>query len=115
MATQFVIIQKPPYRAPCNHCGECCKAGPCDLAADYLNAPEDKMCPALEVGSDGRFVCGLHRRPLHYINPSLIGHEDEIKELTGLPDLIAQYLGFGQGCQMQDEPRVTACAIPEWA
>lgn len=113
----FPIIQKPPYRAPCNRCGQCCKAGPCDIAIDLINADFDKQCPALEIEPDGRFSCGMYKRPLYYINPQLANEAKEINGWFDISGKVADFLGFGQGCQMQDEdvPRVTACSIPDWA
>jgi hypothetical protein len=69
---------------------------------DFLDAPEDEMCRALEVEFDGRFSCGLAKRPLHYINPGLVEHSDAFEELTRMSELITKYLGFGDGCGMDD-------------
>jgi hypothetical protein len=111
----FPIIQKPPYRSPCNRCGECCKVGPCDLAIDFLQADDGELCPALEVEPDGRFSCGLFKRPIHYINPQLAAEAETINGWTDFPAKVAEVLGFGQGCSMEDGPRVLSCKIPEWA
>lgn len=99
--TTLPIIQKPPFRAPCNRCGECCKAGPCTHACEMLRADENEMCPALEIESDGKFSCGLYKRPFHYIKPEWAEHDQTERFLA---DLIASTLGFGQGCGMEDDP-----------
>lgn len=113
--TEFVILQKPPYRSPCNRCGACCKAGPCDLATDFLQAADGELCPALEVEPNGQFSCGLFKRPLHYINPQLAAEAEQINGWVDFSGKVAEFLGFGHGCQMQDEPRTLVCTIPDWA
>lgn len=96
------IIQKPPFLAPCNRCGQCCKAGPCPLAVDFLDALFGEQCPALEIETDGRTSCGLVKRPLHYINPQLAAEAEKINNWTNIPAMISEVLGFGQGCGMED-------------
>lgn len=93
----LVIIQKPPFRAPCNRCGECCRAGPCNLALDFLDASEDAQCSALEIEADGKFSCGLFKRPEYYVNPQM-----ERGDLAEISILIGKFLAFGQGCGMED-------------
>lgn len=96
------VIQKPLYRTPCNRCGQCCLHGPCELAVDFLDALFGEPCRALEIEEDGRTSCGLAKRPLYYINPQLAGEAEQINGWTNFPSIIALYLGFGQGCGMED-------------
>ncbi|WP_244013351.1 hypothetical protein [Methylobacterium sp. J-068] len=86
---------KPVYGTPCNGCGFCCAAEPCGIARQFIpDHPEEGPCRAMEF-EGGRFVCGMIRRPGHYI---------------GLPDwgdphmgaLFAGALGAGKGCDADD-------------
>ena len=96
----FPILQKPAFRAPCNRCGECCKAGPCALAIDLLQAVEDWICPALEIEEDGRFSCGLYKRPMHYIRPEFVPWQ-QTEPMAHVVGMIEAVLGFGDGCGME--------------
>lgn len=49
---------KPEMWESCNGCGVCCAAYPCQVARDFLDAPEGLPCPALEF-REGRYWCGL--------------------------------------------------------
>ena len=96
--TMFPIIQKPPFRAPCNRCGECCKQGPCQLSDQFLNHVEGQLCPALEINfQTGECSCGLVKLPMHYIRPDW--GDDPMPEIS---ETVALLLGFGQGCGMED-------------
>ena len=54
---------KPATWSPCNGCGVCCIATPCELAIDVVpGAQEGRPCPAL-VWRDGRSWCGLVLSP----------------------------------------------------
>ncbi len=48
-----VAASKPAHGAPCNHCGACCWAVPCNLAQHLFGATSGK-CPALRPSG-----CGL--------------------------------------------------------
>jgi hypothetical protein len=63
-----------------------------------LQADENATCPALEIESDGKFSCGLYKRPFHYIKPEWAEHDISYRLLS---DFIASTLGFGQGCGME--------------
>jgi hypothetical protein len=67
------------------------------LADDILDHHEG-LCPTLEIEPDGKFSCGLVKRPLHYIRPEW-GNE----KLPEFSDTAAALLGFGHGCGMEDE------------
>ena len=79
----------PGFRSPCNGCGLCCAAEPCDVARQFLGATQGP-CPALEF-EGGRFWCGVIRRLSHYLSKPLFG-DGMVREILG--DL----LGIGQGC-----------------
>jgi hypothetical protein len=103
--TDFPIIQKPPFRAPCNRCGQCCQAGPCELAHNFLHVPDNTPCTALEIEPDGRFSCGLYKRPLHYLSPQLPTPNPGSKAEAFIAltrTLVGDFLAFGQGCGMED-------------
>jgi hypothetical protein len=55
------------------------------------------QCDALEIETDGRFSCGLVKRPIHYIRPDW-----GAGELPEFSEIAALLLGFGQGCGMED-------------
>jgi hypothetical protein len=86
---------KPAYGSPCNGCGFCCAAEPCAIALEHIAGhPAEGPCLALEF-EGGRFVCGMIRRPGHYM---------------GLPNdwadgpigaMIANALGAGRGCDAE--------------
>jgi hypothetical protein len=54
---------KAPYGSPCNNCGRCCVAKPCELSRAIWAAD---VCPAIESSPAG-FGCGLMRVPLRYV------------------------------------------------
>ncbi|MDP4026313.1 hypothetical protein Q8W71_27190 [Methylobacterium sp. NEAU 140] len=86
---------KPKVGAPCNGCGLCCAAEPCGIAREFIGAGVEGPCPAMEFG-EGRFWCGMVRRPGHYLG---LPHAwaDETIGAT-----IAGMLGTGQGCDADD-------------
>ena len=45
---------------PCIRCGGCCQSIPCIFAQVFygLKCKGDK-CPALKIGLDGKYLCGL--------------------------------------------------------
>ncbi|KQQ39146.1 hypothetical protein ASF58_22915 [Methylobacterium sp. Leaf125] len=87
---------KPAFGSPCNGCGYCCAEEPCAIARENIpDHPEEGPCLALEH-EGGRFVCGMIRRPGHYMrlpNDWADGH---------LGGLFAQALGAGRGCDAGD-------------
>jgi hypothetical protein len=87
---------KPAFGSPCNGCGYCCAEEPCAIAREYIpNHPGKGACVALEREGD-RFVCGMIRRPGHYMwlpNDWADGH---------LGSLFAEALGAGRGCDADD-------------
>jgi hypothetical protein len=62
---------------------------------------EQAPCIALEV-HDGKYLCGVALRPEFYLR--------EVSQLGQLPNLaravVAEVLGFGRGCGMDDEVTV---------
>lgn len=95
---------KPAYDTPCNGCGFCCAAEPCRIAREFIpDHPEEGPCLAMEFEA-GRFVCGMIRRPGHYMQ--LPDWAD-----AHLGGLFAQALGAGRGCDADaPEPHLTLCA-----
>ncbi|WP_092044133.1 hypothetical protein [Methylobacterium pseudosasicola] len=64
------------------------------MAREHIGAME-APCPALEC-EDGRFLCGLIRRPGHYMALP----NDAADPMLGR--LFAQALGVGRGCDSSD-------------
>ncbi len=89
-------LPKPRWGASCNGCGLCCALEPCQLAVEFLNAPEGR-CRALEI-EDGRAWCGLVRRPAHY----LFGETVPASETGPLSVAFATALALGAGCDTED-------------
>lgn len=79
----------PGYGMPCNGCGFCCAAEPCQIAVDYAGAAEGP-CPAMQFEGD-RFVCGMVRNPSRYMDVPPFA--DEI-----IGAMFARALGVGKGC-----------------
>lgn len=88
-----IIPPKPQPSEPCNGCGICCAEMTCRLARDFLGF-RSAPCPALEF-DDGRFWCGLVRRPHYYLGTFPEG--DFL-----LQPSFAFLLGFGVGCDAND-------------
>jgi hypothetical protein len=79
------MIEKPPFRSPCNHCGKCCELEVCDAgvaAFKTTHAP----CPGI-IQKEDKKLCGLVL----------------IEQALGIPPRIAHGLGIGVGCSMPDE------------
>jgi len=102
-------LTKPAFGKPCNRCGYCCTAEPCQLANEYLHCLKGP-CVALEE-REGRYGCGLVRNPLGYLyaaaNPnSGISPLDESplsEEGHQLSVALASALGLGKGCDSADD------------
>jgi hypothetical protein len=71
-------MEKPPFTAPCNHCGACCKAELCHAATHLF---ESAPCPALSAEG----LCGL------VVTEQLLGI-----------NMLHRSLGIGMGCSMPD-------------
>lgn len=98
------MIQKPPHGAPCNNCGQCCRAELCPLGAVVFGR-ERGPCPALEPIAGGGEGCGLVMSPQKYARPR------EVLEF-GAPALTVAaiaLIGAGRGCdaQLAGEPENT--------
>jgi hypothetical protein len=52
------LERKPPHGAPCNGCGLCCMAMPCELSRRIFNI-ERGPCPALRKVKPHVYACGL--------------------------------------------------------
>jgi hypothetical protein len=90
------ILAKPRLGQPCNGCGLCCAMEPCGIAREFIpDHPEEGPCRAMER-HDGRFVCGMMRRPSHYMGLP----NDWADEHVG--SMFAAALGSGQGCDADD-------------
>jgi hypothetical protein len=80
-----VNLAKPPFGAPCNGCGLCCRMQVCGIgqvAFPDAVAP----CPALRF--DGRrYRCSLV----------------EMETDQGVPPVLANALGIGRGCCSDDD------------
>ena len=100
--TVLVVLNKPKFGDPCNRCGECCRQSLC-MVADLYFGDVAAPCPALELDGE-QFICGLIRRPDHYIELQW-GTAEEREELRSkyLRGPVEQLLGIGQGCGMPDE------------
>lgn len=86
---------KPGYGSPYNGCSYCCAAEPCAIALEHIpDHPDEGPCLALEF-EGGRFVCGMIRRPGHYMR---LPH-DWADEIMG--GMIAEALGAGRGCDAE--------------
>jgi len=82
MGTEKERLAKPPFGSPCNHCGLCCRLELCPVAViAFPNA--NLPCPALT--DENR--CGLVLAEL----------------AAGMEPLVANGLGIGSGCSMDDE------------
>ena len=93
---------KPAFAATCNGCGHCCERQVCDIGCRTFDlAPCQAPCPALEYeAADGRFYCGLVRRPSHYIVPD---KPDFAQADSVVAPLVSKALGVGNGCGAPDD------------
>ena len=88
--------EKPKMGDPCNGCGVCCIAIPCQLARDFAGAFEGP-CPVLEH-EDGRYWCGFLRNPTNHI----IGLKGKEWGDVFLVSMFSQFGMFGSGCDADD-------------
>ena len=87
---------KPAKGSPCNGCGWCCAEEPCGVALKYIpDHPAEGPCLALEW-AEGRFACGMIRRPGFYMRLP----NDWADEAIG--SMIGEALGAGRGCDADD-------------
>jgi hypothetical protein len=85
--------RKPPEGASCNGCGLCCAVQLCALAVEFI--PEAAApCPAMEF-ADGRFWCGLARRPSRYLGIPTSGNRL-------IRAMVHTALSIGEGCDASD-------------
>ena len=101
----FVILTppKPRFTEPCNGCGACCNAATCDVGVQFLNAPQQAPCPALEW--DGtKYRCGLITNPAHHMGLPRFGHKHDTELSEYLGKGFAILIASGQGCGMDDAP-----------
>lgn len=107
--SEFSLPAKPFSGEPCNGCGYCCTASPCQLAIDYLHCSQGP-CVALET-KDGRTHCGFVRNPLGYLFDTEKRQSEgmakdaapDLDAARALSDTIAQVLGIGRGCDAEDD------------
>lgn len=92
------ILQKPPYAAPCNGCGYCCKEQACWVSVNLLNSTV-APCIALEHNGE-RYFCGMLRQPSYYLKLRFNG--DAV-----LQPMIYEVLGVDKGCGAQDPIQAT--------
>ena len=85
---------KPLNGQACNNCGLCCRVQACHVSKHILHS-DAAPCIALEV-QDGKYLCGLLRRPAHYL-PEFEGREELARAVIG------KLLDIGGGCGMPDE------------
>ncbi|WP_273456353.1 hypothetical protein [Nevskia ramosa] len=90
-------LPKPRMGGAFNGCGLCCAMEPCQLAVQFLSAPQGR-CRALEI-EGGRAWCGLVRRPAFY----MFGAHVPTSETGGLSVALAAALGLGMGCDADDD------------
>ena len=88
-------LLKPRFRLPCNGCGICCLTEVCETMHELVSDAIGP-CPALEFET-GRYWCGLVRHPHKYLG---IGFQEAD---TVLGPMVAEAIGVGQGCSMEDE------------
>jgi hypothetical protein len=89
---------KPAYGAPCNRCGECCKARLCQVGAALFT--QGGPCPALIEQGDA-YACGLVQAPQAYaLVRSLIYGPEALSAAASL------LIGTALGCDalLIDEP-----------
>lgn len=109
-----LAIPKPSFGQPCNGCGYCCTAGPCQLAQEFLHCTTGP-CVALEWQAD-RAVCGLVRNPLGYLfkaahpeaDVPLLEHSSASAHERQLSNQLAMALGIGKGCDADDDEESAA-------
>lgn len=94
-------LEKPPWAAPCNGCGLCCRVELCHVAREMFPGAQTP-CPALEF-ENGRAWCGLVRHPTRHLKlpVSLDAHRGEGGTTIGEEVALAIYVG--QGCGMPDD------------
>jgi hypothetical protein len=93
--------EKPPYTAPCNHCGLCCTRKPCNTAI-LLFKSDAGPCPALQWTADGGSACGLMVDPARYAPTRA-----RIKGITALREAMMVAQAAGAGCTMPDPGQPT--------
>lgn len=80
----------------------CCRIEPCALAREAMDHPAEGPCRAIEE-ENGRYICGLVKRPAFY----MFGEENVPESETGwLSVMFANALGIGRGCDSGDPPYV---------
>lgn len=80
------IPAKPKFGSPCNGCGLCCAMELCEVAEIAFKGAS-APCPALKLVPDGsRTYCELVA----------------VEAMSDLPKMIAEALGIGAGCSMED-------------
>jgi hypothetical protein len=91
---------KPPYGAPCNHCGLCCQQAICRTGRLVLGDVHG-ACPALIEEGDG-FLCGLMVRPHYAPVRTRIEGAERMRNAAKL------LIGAGVGCcaRAADEPKI---------
>jgi hypothetical protein len=85
--------KKPPEGDVCNGCGLCCAVQLCLLAIEFIPGAA-APCPAMEF-ADGRFWCGLARRPSRYLGIPASG--DRL-----IRGMVHAALSIGEGCDASD-------------
>lgn len=85
MVEPVTDLPKPRLGQPCNGCGLCCASSLCPAGKIAFGWRTKAPCPALRF-KDRRTYCGL----------VLIERE------MGAEPLIAEALGIGEGCTMDD-------------
>lgn len=87
MGSAVILPTKPHYGEACNRCGLCCALEVCEAGAmAFPGAPAP--CPALKLTPDRKGTyCEIVA----------------MEEAAGMERLIANALGIGDGCGMEDE------------
>ena len=80
--SELRVLRQPEFGEPCNRCGECCRQSACDLSRLLLHS-DVAPCIALEIEADGRFSCGLRKRPSFHLGIKW-NADKEIEELLAL-------------------------------
>lgn len=89
LAPKGALEKKPPYGAPCNGCGLCCKAVLCPLAERVFKRGDQGPCPALREDN----LCGMVVEPMKWRRSQTWKHGEEKMRAAAL-----LLVGSGWGC-----------------
>lgn len=82
-------------KKPCTHCGECCLAITCALGQAIFLVEAEAVCPAIEIGEDKLYYCGLINDTPYFVS-DLVGTEQW--KIDVLHSVFVKLVGVGIGC-----------------